>query len=66
MISRDVRWLGRSYGDHSDIKPDKILEFTNLKSDDEGEEIIMEKGEMKVEEMPKNKRQEQSSQEAKH
>jgi hypothetical protein len=53
MISRDVRWLGRSYGDHFDIKPDKILELTNLKSDDEGEEIIMVKGEMKVEEMQK-------------
>jgi hypothetical protein len=66
MISRDVRWLGRSYGDHFDTKPDKILEFTNLKSHDEGEEIIMVKGEIKVEEMPNSKREEQLSQEAKH
>jgi hypothetical protein len=52
MISRDVRWLGKSYGDEFGNKSPKILEYTDLESDDD-EEVIVVKSERKIEEIPK-------------
>jgi hypothetical protein len=48
MITRDVKWLGRTYGDHFKLENSKILEFTNLEeSDEEDDQIIIKEKDLK-------------------
>ena len=53
MITRDVRWLGKTYGEVFDTKISKNLKDTDMKSsgDDSDEEILIRirKGEKKEE-----------------
>jgi hypothetical protein len=51
MITRDVRWLGKSYGEHFNLKTKKNLENTELESSDDEEFIAMKVGEEQIEEI---------------
>jgi hypothetical protein len=55
-ISRDVRWIGKSYGDHFGTESPKVLEYTNLESDDENTEVIVVRSEKIVEEVQKKQK----------
>jgi hypothetical protein len=53
MISRDIRWLGKSYGEHFGKNREKLLEYTDLESNNEFEDYVVIYGDSKAEEVPK-------------
>jgi hypothetical protein len=50
MITRDVRWLGKSYGSHFGNDENKLLEFTDLEDEDEDVVILHKPNETTKEE----------------
>jgi hypothetical protein len=41
MITQDVRWLGKTYGSHIGNNETKLVEFTELESENKDEDIII-------------------------
>ena len=48
MITRDVRWLGKSYGEYFKSSGKKLLEYTDLEDSEEEDSIIVRAAEIEV------------------